>query len=145
MFFFKTKDDSIFFGRIFFPRFFFFFFFFCLQNRGAPYTQVRLIHRDLRYFMIHTFSVLMRLTSACVSSSMSCSMGKVLEVLVSLAQDRYDQVSSPSQAILRSMAKESLAVESRMLSELLEDNLHKLVTVLPRIIRTAGKGKMACV
>ncbi|XP_030842988.1 TELO2-interacting protein 1 homolog isoform X2 [Strongylocentrotus purpuratus] len=70
-------------------------------------------------------------------SSMSCSMGKVLEVLVSLAQDRYDQVSSPSQAILRSMAKESLTVESRMLSELLEDNLHKLVTVLPRIIRTA--------
>ena len=28
---------------------FFFFFFFPPQNRGAPYTQVRLIHGDLRY------------------------------------------------------------------------------------------------
>ena len=49
-FFFQNFFSPIFFSRIFFPRFFFFFFFFfCLQNRGAPYTQVRLIHRDLRY------------------------------------------------------------------------------------------------
>ena len=32
--------------------FFFFFFFFLPQNRGAPYTQVRLIHGDLRYFFL---------------------------------------------------------------------------------------------
>ena len=40
--------QNFFFPEFFFPRFFFFFFF-CLQNRGAPYTQVRLIHGDLRY------------------------------------------------------------------------------------------------
>ena len=28
------------------------FFFFGPQNRGAPYTQVRLIHRDLRYYQL---------------------------------------------------------------------------------------------
>ena len=42
---------DFFFQNFFFPDFFFFFFFFFfgLQNRGAPYTQVRLIHGDLRF------------------------------------------------------------------------------------------------
>ncbi|XP_041479499.1 TELO2-interacting protein 1 homolog isoform X2 [Lytechinus variegatus] len=67
--------------------------------------------------------------------SMSCSLGKLLEVLVMLAQDPYDEVSIPSQVILRSLAKESWSDESKMLCELLEDNLHLLITQLPRIIR----------
>ena len=47
---------DFFFQNFFFPDFFFFFFFFGLQNRGAPYTQVRLIHGDLRYILFAIIS-----------------------------------------------------------------------------------------
>ncbi|XP_071491313.1 TELO2-interacting protein 1 homolog [Diadema antillarum] len=70
-------------------------------------------------------------------SSMACSMSKLLEVLVNLTQDSYDQIASKSLTILRSLAKQPLTAESRLLSELLEDGMHRLVTTLPRIIRTA--------
>ena len=49
---------DFFFQNFFFPDFFFFFFFFGLQNRGAPYTQVRLIHGDLRACRSHFTSSL---------------------------------------------------------------------------------------
>ena len=81
-----------------------------------------------------------------VFRSLSPSIPKLLEVLVSLVGDEYNEVASQSKRILSRFSEAHMrgtdgeeGEDARPLVELLEDNLHSLMTSLPRIMRTSGK------
>ncbi|XP_071805333.1 TELO2-interacting protein 1 homolog [Asterias amurensis] len=76
--------------------------------------------------------------------SLSPSIPKLLEVLVSLVGDEYNEVASHSKRILSRFSEAHMrgtdgeeGEDARPLVELLEDNLHSLMTSLPRIMRTS--------
>ncbi|XP_022104170.1 TELO2-interacting protein 1 homolog [Acanthaster planci] len=76
-------------------------------------------------------------------SSLSASIPKFLELLVSLVGDEYDQVAARCKAVLERFAQAHMGGEDegdgvgKPLVELLEENLHSLMTALPRLMRTA--------
>ncbi|XP_038075424.1 TELO2-interacting protein 1 homolog [Patiria miniata] len=80
-------------------------------------------------------------------SSLSASVPKLLELLVSLIGDEYDQVAERCRRILETFAQAHMGGDGegdgvgdgvgKPLVELLEENLHSLMTALPRLMRTA--------
>nr|XP_006819759.1 PREDICTED: TELO2-interacting protein 1 homolog [Saccoglossus kowalevskii] len=69
--------------------------------------------------------------------SLSDSVSSQLEILVGLVGDDYAQVSTASQQALDRYSRSHLQTNSKTLVEILEENLHTLMTSLPRLIRTA--------
>ncbi|KAH3822473.1 hypothetical protein DPMN_124252 [Dreissena polymorpha] len=63
-----------------------------------------------------------------------------LEILVSLISDDYSKVAEGSRHALELFStSQSVTDQQHRLTELLEDNMLKLTTSLPRQIQTAGK------
>ncbi|KAL4220850.1 TEL2-interacting protein 1 [Mactra antiquata] len=71
------------------------------------------------------------------TSSMKDSVPTFLEVLVSLIGDDYDKVSTSSRHALHLFNQSQASDQHHHLTEILEENLHKLATSLPRQIQTA--------
>lgn len=62
-----------------------------------------------------------------------------LEILVSLICDDYPKVATESRRALDLFTQSQATNQQHKLTEILEENLHKLATSLPRQIQTAGK------
>ncbi|XP_077998436.1 TELO2-interacting protein 1 homolog isoform X2 [Glandiceps talaboti] len=69
--------------------------------------------------------------------SLSDSVSSLLEVLVGLVGDEYPQVAMATQTALEKFSASHLHEESKTLVEILEENLHNLMTSLPRLMRTS--------
>ena len=65
-------------------------------------------------------------------------MPQLLEVLVGGAADEYASVSRQSEAALARFRERHLGGSNKTMMEMLEDNLHSLATVLPRVMRASG-------
>lgn len=66
------------------------------------------------------------------------SVPTFLEILVSLIGDDYSKVASGSRHALNLFNQSQAVDQHHHLTEILEENLHKLATSLPRQIQTAG-------
>lgn len=62
-----------------------------------------------------------------------------LEILVSLVGDDFPKVSCESRRALNLFSESQTADQTHRLTEILEENLHKLATSLPRQIQRAGE------
>ncbi|KAL3861032.1 hypothetical protein ACJMK2_007123 [Sinanodonta woodiana] len=69
--------------------------------------------------------------------SLKESVPQFLEILVSLIGDQYTNVAAESRRALELFNQSQTGEQERHLVEILEENLHKLTTSLPRQIRTA--------
>lgn len=70
---------------------------------------------------------------------MKPSFSKLMEILITLSEDESPEVAKVAKSGLNSVSTK-FAEESgmRSLVELFEDNFYRLLTTLPRIMRTAG-------
>ncbi|WAR14791.1 TTI1-like protein [Mya arenaria] len=73
----------------------------------------------------------------CNNSLKEC-VPHFLEILVSLIGDDYAKVSEGSRHALELFSSSQAVDQQHRLTEILEENLHKLATSLPRRIQTAG-------
>ena len=71
-------------------------------------------------------------------SSMKASVPMFLEILVGMIGDDYKKVAEGSRHALELFNQSQASQQQRQLVEILEENLHKLTTSLPRQIQTAG-------
>jgi hypothetical protein len=69
---------------------------------------------------------------------MKDSVPAFLEILVSLIGDDFTKVASGSRHALELFSQSQAVDQQHHLTEILEENLHKLATSLPRQIQTAG-------
>ena len=67
------------------------------------------------------------------------SVPTFLEILVGMIGDDYSTVADGSRHALELFNQSQASQQQRQLVEILEENLHKLTTSLPRQIQTAGK------
>ena len=79
-----------------------------------------------------------KLVTLCYSSMKDC-VPHFLEMLVSLIADDFPKVATESRRALDLFTQSQAVDQQHRLTEILEENLHKLATSLPRQIQTAGK------
>lgn len=83
------------------------------------------------------------LITAC-SRSLPDSVGHLLQALVSHVNDESPEVQSRSKEVLKSFAEKGMMAESRILTDILSENLHSLATALPRLMTSQDdQGKVA--
>ncbi|XP_070560811.1 TELO2-interacting protein 1 homolog isoform X2 [Ptychodera flava] len=70
--------------------------------------------------------------------SLTESVPMMLEVLVGLVNDEYTEIATASQKALDKFSSVHLQHDSKTVVEILEENLHSLMTSLPRLMRTTG-------
>ncbi|GFR94186.1 TELO2-interacting protein 1 homolog [Elysia marginata] len=101
----------------------------------------KLVSRDNWRVRLGLAELCEQLLTSC-SRSLSASVPKLLETLVGLINDPYNNVAKKAtgalQAFSTAAAGDSTGAGERTLVEILEENLHGLATSLPRQIRMCG-------
>lgn len=78
----------------------------------------------------------------CVSSSLSVCILPLLNILVRASSDEFPDVAAESNSALTAFQERQIALGSRSLIEVLEENIFTLATELPRKIMDPGQSSL---
>lgn len=71
--------------------------------------------------------------------NLSTSVGSLLSLLVGFLADDWPQVSDAVLEVLKEFKQKHLNSNDSQLVEVLEENLHRTMTALPRLMRSTGE------
>ncbi|XP_068919618.1 TELO2-interacting protein 1 homolog isoform X2 [Petaurus breviceps papuanus] len=110
-----------------------------VKNTGDKLTA--LIEKIVEFVSVHPhWKARMELLELVQDLLLKCrqsllkSVGHLLKVLVGLVNDENPDVQSRCNNVLKSFADQRIVVESRVLTDILSENLHSLATALPRLM-----------